>query len=729
MKKILLLILYVFSFSFSVNAQFYFKKIDTLNVKIGNTNLENAWAGGANFVQVSDIDLDQDSIMDLFVFDRTGNKISTYINKGTADSIDYKYDWTYIKKFPKLHDWVLLRDYNCDGKMDIYTYNNGGVDVYRNISDANGLSFVLAESLLFSNYHPNMLNLYITLVDIPAIYDIDKDGDIDILTFNILGGFLEYHKNMSMEIYGVCDSLKKIYQLDNGCWGNFSESGINSTINLGISCKGPGGNIDPQQVNHSGSALCSFDADGDGDCDLLLHDISSNGGIMLTNGGDINTASLVAQDGNFPSNSVKLDIVGFPSSYYVDVNNDGKRDLIASPNAQNLSENFNSIWWYKNMGNDSMPVFVHQKNNFLQDEMIEVGQGAFPVFFDYNSDGLLDIVIGNAGYYNAGAMKSTLTLMKNIGTIAKPAFEIVSLDYANLSLNNFKDIYPTFGDLDGDTDKDMVVGDDQGHLHYYENMAAIGTAANFVLSMPLLGGIDIGSYAMPQLIDLDRDGLLDLAIGEQSGNVNYYRNTGTVNNAAFTLMKANLGGVKTNLPNYIVGYSAPKFIDVNGSFKLICGSENGNIYYYNNIDGNLNGNFTLVDSAYYGIWEGVRSALDITDLNQDGYYDMVVGNYSGGLGFYLGDFTVSIKENIISDVFNLYPNPAFDNFTIEVNKELDLSHTRLSIVNVVGEKVLEKSFTERHTATINISNLAKGFYFVNISSDTYSCTKKLVVAR
>ena len=137
----------------------------------------------------------------------------------------------------------------------------------------------------------------------------------------------------------------------------------------------------------------------------------------------------------------------------------------------------------------------------------------------------------------------------------------------------------------------------------------------------------------------------------------------------------------------------------------------------------------MVDSAYYGIWEGVRSALDITDLNQDGYYDMVVGNYSGGLGFYLGDFTVSIKENIISDVFNLYPNPAFDNFTIEVNKELDLSHTRLSIVNVVGEKVLEKSFTERHTATVNISNLAKGVYFVKISNEKYSYTKKIVVAR
>ena len=37
--------------------------------------------------------------------------------------------------------------------------------------------------------------------------------------------------------------------------------------------------------------------------------------------------------------------------------------------------------------------------NALLDQMIEVGSGAHPVFFDYNNDSLMDIIIANYGYY------------------------------------------------------------------------------------------------------------------------------------------------------------------------------------------------------------------------------------------------------------------------------------------------------------------------------------------
>ena len=64
-------------------------------------------------------------IEDLFVFDRTGNKITTFLNNGNS----YSYAPEYEQLFPQsLTDWVLLRDYNNDNKKDIFCSVSGGIE-------------------------------------------------------------------------------------------------------------------------------------------------------------------------------------------------------------------------------------------------------------------------------------------------------------------------------------------------------------------------------------------------------------------------------------------------------------------------------------------------------------------------------------------------------------------------------------------------------------------------
>ena len=60
--------------------------------------------------------------------------------------------------------------------------------IYENTS-TNVLSFSLVTSLVMSDYGSSNFNIYISPVDIPAIADIDYDGDLDILTFSILRKF------------------------------------------------------------------------------------------------------------------------------------------------------------------------------------------------------------------------------------------------------------------------------------------------------------------------------------------------------------------------------------------------------------------------------------------------------------------------------------------------------------------------------------------------------------
>ena len=159
---------------------------------------------------------------------------------------------------------------------------------------------------------------------------------------------------------------------------------------------------------------------------------------------------------------------------------------------------------------------LFRSTDFLQNEMLETGQGACPVFFDYNADGLMDIVVAH-GVYDAGipGIVSRLSLYKNTGTATAPAFQLMDEDYASLSnYNLFFPIAATFGDLDGDGDQDMIIGDFAGNIHYFNNSAGPGNTASFLLTTPVYMGIDVGNNATPQLVDLDNDGLLDLVIGK-----------------------------------------------------------------------------------------------------------------------------------------------------------------------------------------------------------------------
>ena len=123
-----------------------------------------------------------------------------------------------MNNFPQnLENWVLLVDYNQDGKEDIFTSTSNAIALFTNISSEN-LEFEFTKILTTdSGFGPT--NLYVDGVDLPAIVDIDNDCDIDVLSFNYDGTYVELHQNKSMELYGVCSAID-LYKTDN-CWGNF----------------------------------------------------------------------------------------------------------------------------------------------------------------------------------------------------------------------------------------------------------------------------------------------------------------------------------------------------------------------------------------------------------------------------------------------------------------------------------------------------------------------------
>jgi hypothetical protein len=711
---------------------------------VGDT-LPLPWAGGLNSVSISAIDLNQDGKNDLVTYDLSGGKIAPFLNIGNVGEMNYRYAPQYISSFPKtIESFILCEDYNGDGKNDLFTYFNAGIKVFKNVSTSSeGLKFEdVTDDVNFpyltSRYAPGpngVSNLYVSRGDIPAIVDLDNDGDLDILAFGNSSATVVYHRNLAAD----SGNLERLdYVASSFCWGNFEESFDSDQLQLGVSCRIEGFGVNNKGNKHAGSTLLAFDRDGDGDKELLVGDISSGKMILLTNGGDSLTANMVSQSNTFPEESKAIELNIYPAAFYVDVNNDGRKDLLVSPNTTGSVENAESVWLYLNTGTTAFTSFSFLRPDFLQSGMIEQGEGLFPAWLDYNNDSLPDLVAGNHGIYNGTQLAiSRLTLFT---LNADGDFNINQPDMAGLSsilLNSNLNtptlaLAPSFGDLDNDGDMDLLVGDFEGKLHYFTNTSAAGEQANFTLTSKNYFDIDVGGYAVPQLFDLNGDGMLDLIIGERSGNINYYQNVGTTQQAKFELITEKLGGIDLVPPLDFVGYSYPFFFHSNDTLKLLCGAQSGGLFLYDQIEGNLNGDFHLVENAFPSFDVGMRSAISGTDLDGDGLLDLAIGNYSGGLSLYKTNLAYqappppSSKPKQNYDLsFEIVPVPSRGNIRLISSTDNFFSRIlTIRIYDVQGKLVFLKKNTTQRSFELPFG---KGAFYMEIQDGEQKTMRKFMM--
>jgi hypothetical protein len=686
------------------------------------------WVGGLNSAQFSEIDLNQDGIKDLFIFDRQGGSKLTFLNNGTPDTVDYVYAPQYEQYFPDNINFILLKDYNCDEKEDLFMQYPAGMSVYKNVGDTVP-QFELVTPLLHTMGF-SWVNLYISQIDIPALTDIDDDGDMDIVVFGIGGSTAEFNENMSMDSLGNCDSLW--FVTTDYCWGKFEEHFATNNVTLGITCKGGGGSSSGSSV-HSGSAIACFDLDGDNDKEAILGDFSFSNLVTLTNGGDTSFANMIAQDTTYPFYDKPVDLDIFPAPYHLDVDNDGLKDLVVCPNTYLNAENAQSVWFYKNVGRVDSPFFSFQTETFLQGDMIDVGTAANPVFFDYNDDGKMDLAIGNEGYYAGVGMKTgKLAMYENVGSTTSPSFRLITRDFANLSAFGLTGLYPAFADLDGDNDQDMLLGDEDGMIHLFENTAGAGNPAAFTLQTPNYDSIDVGQFAAPQLVDVDRDNVKDLLIGERNGNINYYRNTGTNAAPIFTFVTDTFGGIDVREPGYVTGYSTPMLseMDSSGAYYMVVGSQSGRTFLYGNIDGNVGGSFSLLDTAIMQLDLGARTAAAAADLDGDLIREVVIGNERGGVTLLTqteNDTTTPpnlIGHSKVTFDVTIFPVPAKDKVGVIVRGTAP--NAVASLYDLTGRLIQTKRMNRQGATSFDLSALPNSMYLVKVKASNGEVYRKLI---
>jgi hypothetical protein len=337
-------------------------------------------------------------------------------------------------------------------------------------------------------------------------------------------------------------------------------------------------------------------------------------------------------------------------------------------------------------------------------------QIAAPTFADLDNDGDMDLMVGE--YYGA------LKYYKNIGTNTNPSFAApVTNPYGLDSTENLA--FPTFVDIDNDGDMDLFVGEYLGNFKYFKNIGSVSSPMFDSASTNPFGLTPNGFFAMPTFADIDGDGDMDLLAGSYYGALMYYKNTGTATNPQFTTPQVNPFGLDST---HIL--ANPDFVDFDndGDMDLFVGEYYGSIQYFKNIGTSTNPQFDSPQKNPFGLTSVTYYAFPaFADIDNDGDMDLFVGEYNGNLQYFENIPTpIGINELISENDLNIYPNPVQSYFVIDTKRQYD----KIEIFNSLGESVKVVNSTDNK---ISVKDLSPGIYTVALSSESgFYASKKLL---
>lgn len=199
---------------------------------------------------------------------------------------------------------------------------------------------------------------------------------------------------------------------------------------------------------------------------------------------------------------------------------------------------------------------------------------------------------------------------------------------------------PEFADLDGDGDLDMIIGNTNGLLFYYENLDPalhyleaqdVFVGAVYKRNVSMFPGISLVGRIDPAIGDVNNDSLLDLLIGTQTGEVYFYANQGTQTQPSWA------SGVTLSNVTAFSGSASIDLEDIRSDDypDMIMGEADGTLHYYDN----FLGNFTEVSVGLNWTDVGDNSAPCFADMDDDGDFDITVGNNLGTVDYFRNDTT------------------------------------------------------------------------------------------
>jgi CO dehydrogenase/acetyl-CoA synthase epsilon subunit len=293
--------------------------------------------------------------------------------------------------------------------------------------------------------------------------------------------------------------------------------GLAALVGISFAQEVSGQSFAEPQVNPFGLHVSSYftlpafaDLDGDGDQDLMVGTFSGTFNYYKNIGSATEPHFTVVQRN--PFGLIKLDYYAAPA--FADLDGDGDLDL--------LSGNYGGVLiYFENTGSGTSPHF-----DFPRESPFGLtGPGnsylSMPVFADMDADGDSDLLMGGAFPDYIGR----LMYCENTGEPEYPQFAAYQEGMFGLG-STYMLSAPAVADVDGDGDFDLLVSEYYGNSQYFENT---GTASFPQFANPADNPFefDLGYtyFAFPTFADLDGDGDPDLMVAVIGGDLYYFENT------------------------------------------------------------------------------------------------------------------------------------------------------------------------------------------------------------
>lgn len=764
-----LLVILLILTKFYAPAQLFTHSFEPIFQDESGTKLEMALVGGLNHPQFSNIDLNGDGNLDLLVYDRSGDALLTFISNKDGAVVNWKYDPMYEQFFPKGKEFYLLKDFNNDGRPDIWTYSEAyagdSVILYRNVTKS--LPSFEAVKKLYAydlvNYVPFNPNKKISQVlgCIPGIEDLDGDGDIDYVTnLNVTGSSMILNANNSIDSSKSLEDIS--FYIPDKCYGGIDE--VDNELILNAFCYFREAYPLKEKKKHAATkTLLFFDNDDDGDMDLFYGSSEEltipiyyleNGRADL---GNYYKDTFISIDTAYFAQDIQDKLAIAPGSFYLDINLDGTKDLIMASNERVIDSypimQTDNVAYFINKGKDTKPDFEYQTNQFLVGEMVDWGAHTAPAMVDLDGDEDLDLIIATNGDHAKTSNKNDfLVYYENIGDKREPIFKLTDIDFAGVKSLSLQRVVPEFADLDKDGDFDLYLGNAEGTIVELIN-SGTSTNPSFDVNNTKFQNIDLEGSIAPYFYDLDNDGAVDLLCGTQNGPIRYYRNLSSAG-AMLKLENDTLGGIMVNELLFTriltpqgfrdtfvyspIAFSKPCIgLFKNGEKALLVGGNEGKLRVYG-LNEDHTASFTEVEDymvtyvnkeAYTRDWgENIYPAVG--DLNNDGISDVILGNNRGGLTYIRGEnkslgLGSASATKFRTESFGIFPNPAQDAFYVVLTTNKTFNY---QLIDLSGREVA-RGEANNQTAIPLPKHISNGSYFVKVYTADNVLTQRLMVSR